>query len=111
MKHEQQPFTNNSRRIATPILGFLSGKCRAAPITLRVIGVASFLPVGLCVSRTEAFLTARNTNYLNVYRDASAFHTVFMRCLFLVNVLLSLLYFRLIDAIYYGYSLFIKDLV
>jgi hypothetical protein len=35
MKHEQQPFTNDSRCIAIPVLGFLSGKCRAAPITLR----------------------------------------------------------------------------
>jgi hypothetical protein len=63
MKHEQQPFTNNSRRIATPVLVFLSGKCRAA----------SFLPVYLCVSRTEALLMASNTSYLNAYGDASAF--------------------------------------
>jgi hypothetical protein len=73
MKHEQQPFTNNSWCIATPVLGFLSGKCRAAPITLREIEVASFLPIYLCVSRTEALLMASNTSYLNAYRDASAF--------------------------------------
>jgi hypothetical protein len=68
-----------------PVPGFLSGKCRAAPITLRVIGAASFLPVYLYVSRTE-FLIASNTSYLNVYKDASAFHTVFMRRLSLINV-------------------------
>jgi hypothetical protein len=73
MKKEQQPFTNNSQHIATPVLGFLSGKCRAAPITLRVIGAASFLPIFLCVSRTEALLIARSTSYLNAYRDALAF--------------------------------------
>jgi hypothetical protein len=73
MKEEQQPFTNNSRRIATPVLGFLSGKCHAAPTMLRVIGAASFLPDYLCVSRTEALLMASSTSYLNAYRDASAF--------------------------------------
>jgi hypothetical protein len=73
MKHEHQPFTNNSRRIAIPVLGFLSGKCRAAPITLRVIGVVSFLLVYLYVSRTEALLMARSTSYLHAYRNASAF--------------------------------------
>jgi hypothetical protein len=41
----QQPLANNSRRIATPVLGFLSGKCYAAPITLRVIGAALLLPI------------------------------------------------------------------
>jgi hypothetical protein len=86
MKDEQQPFTNNSRRIATPVLGFLLGKCRAAPITLRVIAAVSFLPACLCVSRAEALLMASNTSYLNAYRDASAFHTVFMRCLLSVSV-------------------------
>jgi hypothetical protein len=86
MKHEQQSFTNNSRRITTPVLGFLSGKCRAAPIMLRVIGVASFLPVFLCVSRAEVLLMVSSTSYLNAYRDASAFHTVFMRCLLSVSV-------------------------
>jgi hypothetical protein len=83
---QQQPFVNNSRRIATPILGFLLGKCYAAPITLRVIGAASFLPIYLCVSHTEALLMASNTSYLNAYRDASAFHTVFMRCFSPINV-------------------------
>jgi hypothetical protein len=73
MKHEQQPFTNNSRRILTPVLGFLSGKCRAAPITLRMIGAASFLRIYLSVSHTEALLMESNTSYLNAYRDASAF--------------------------------------
>jgi hypothetical protein len=77
---------NNSWCITTPVLGFLSGKCHAAPITLRVIRTASFLPVYLCVSHTEALLLASNTSYLNAYRDASAFHTVFMRCLSPVNV-------------------------
>jgi hypothetical protein len=83
---QQQPFANNSRHIATPVLGFLSGKCRAALITLCMIGAASFLPVYLCVSRTEALLMVRNTSYVNVYKDASTFHTVFMRCLSPVNV-------------------------
>jgi hypothetical protein len=68
------------------VLGFLSGKCRAAPITLHVIGIASVLSIYLCVSRTEALLMASNTSYLNVYKDASAFHTVFMRCLSPVKV-------------------------
>jgi hypothetical protein len=65
MKDEHQPFTNNYRHIAIPVLGFLSGKCRVAPITLRVIGVVSFLPVYLCVSHTEALLMASSTSYLN----------------------------------------------
>jgi hypothetical protein len=70
---KQQAFANNSRRIATLVLGFSPGKCYAAPITLRVIGAASFLPIYLCVSRAEALLMASNTNYLSAYRDASAF--------------------------------------
>jgi hypothetical protein len=41
-----------------------------------VIGAVSFLPIYLCVSRAEALLMASNTSYLNVYRDASAFHIV-----------------------------------
>jgi hypothetical protein len=86
LQMKQQPFANNSRCIATPILGFLTGKCHAALITLHVIGAASFLPVYLCVSRTEALLMASNTSYLNAYKDASAFHTVFMRCLSIVSV-------------------------
>jgi hypothetical protein len=73
LKEQQQAFTNNSQRIATPVLGFLSGKCHVAPITLRMIGAASFLPIYLCVSRAEALLMASNTNYLSAYRDASAF--------------------------------------
>jgi hypothetical protein len=68
-----QAFANNSRHIATPILGFLSGKCYAAPIMLCVIGAASFLPIYLCVSRAEVLLMASNTNCLSAYRDASAF--------------------------------------
>jgi hypothetical protein len=42
MKKEQQAFANNSRRIATPILGFSPGKCYAALITPRVIGAALY---------------------------------------------------------------------
>jgi hypothetical protein len=56
MKNEQQPFANNSQRIATPILGFLSGKC---------LRMASFLLVYLCVSHTEALLMVINISYLN----------------------------------------------
>jgi hypothetical protein len=67
-----QSTTNNSRRTATPVLGFLLGKCRAALITLHVIGAALFLPIYLCVSRTEAFLMVSNTSFLSVYRVASA---------------------------------------
>jgi hypothetical protein len=63
---------NNSRRIATPVLGFLSGKCHAAPITLRMIRAASFLPIYLCVSHAEALLMVSNASYLSVYRVASA---------------------------------------
>jgi hypothetical protein len=81
-----QSFTNNSRCIASPVLGFVSGKCRAAQITLRVIVAASFLPVYLCVSRTEALLMASNTSYINAYRDVSAFYTIFVRCLSPVSV-------------------------
>jgi hypothetical protein len=86
LRIKQQPFANHSRRIATPILGFLSGKCLAAPITLRVIRAASLLPVYLCVSHTKALLMASNTSYLNAYKDASAFHTIFMCCLSPVSV-------------------------
>jgi hypothetical protein len=68
MKGEQQQFTNNFQRIATPVLGFLSGKCRAV---YRVIRAASFLPVYLCVSHTEALLMASSTSYLSVYKVAS----------------------------------------
>jgi hypothetical protein len=75
-----------SRRIATPILGFLSGKCHATPITLRLIGAALFLPSYLCVSRAEALLMASNTSYLNIYRDASIFHSVSVHCSSPVNV-------------------------
>jgi hypothetical protein len=83
---QQQPFANYSRRIATPVLGFLSGKCHAAPITLRLIGAALFLPSYLCVSRAEVLLMASNTSYLNAYRDASVFHTVSVYCSLHVNV-------------------------
>jgi hypothetical protein len=44
-QQKQQTFTNNSRRIATPVSGFLQGKCYAAPIMLRVIGAALSLPI------------------------------------------------------------------
>jgi hypothetical protein len=70
---QEEAFANNSRRIATPVLRFLSGKCHAAPITLRMIGAASFLPIYLCVSHAEALLMESNTNYLSAYRDASVF--------------------------------------
>jgi hypothetical protein len=60
----EQPFINNSRRIATPVLGFLSSKCYAAPITRKSIY--------LCVSHTEALLMASDTSYLSIYRVASA---------------------------------------
>jgi hypothetical protein len=83
---QQQPFVNNSRRIATPVLGFLSGKCQAAPITLCLIGAALFLPSYLCVSPAEVLLMASNTSYLNAYRDASVFYTVSVYCSLLVNV-------------------------
>jgi hypothetical protein len=79
-----QPFANNSWRIATPVLGFLSGNCRVAPITLRVIGAASFLPVYLCVSCSEVLLMASNSSYLVLKR--SAIYTIFMRCLLPVSV-------------------------
>jgi hypothetical protein len=45
MKKNEQLFTNNSRRLAAPISGFLSGKCCAALIVFRGIGAASFLLV------------------------------------------------------------------
>jgi hypothetical protein len=111
MEDEQQPFTNNSRRIATPILGFPSDTCRAAPIPLRAIGAASFLPVYLCVSRTQALLMASNTSYLNDYWDASAFMlyscvAIYKRLAILVPDLgckgSTLLSFQLADPICYG---------
>jgi hypothetical protein len=71
-KKQQQAFGNNSRRIATPVLGFLSGKCHAAPITLRLIRAASFLPIYLCISHAEALLMMSNTSYFSVYKVASA---------------------------------------
>jgi hypothetical protein len=83
---EQQPFTNNSWRIATPVLGFSPGKCYAAPITHCMIGAATSLPIYLCVSHAEALLMASNTSYLNIYRDALAFHTVSVHCSSPVNV-------------------------
>jgi hypothetical protein len=42
---QQQAFANNSRCIATPVLGFLSGKCHATLIMLRMIEAALFLPI------------------------------------------------------------------
>jgi hypothetical protein len=80
----EQSFTNNSRRIAAPVLGFLSGKCHATPITPRVIGPASCLSIYLCVSHAEALLMVSNTSYLGVYRVASALlcciHASFVYC-------------------------------
>jgi hypothetical protein len=70
-KQQHQLFNNNCWRIATPILGFPSGKCCTAPITFRVIGAARFF-LYLGITRTEAFLMASSTSYLSVYRDASA---------------------------------------
>jgi hypothetical protein len=113
MKNEQQSSTNNSRRITTPVIGFLSGKCRAAPITLRVIGKASSLPVYLCVSRIEALLMMSNTSYLNAYRVASAFsyciHALLVICKGIAVLVLdlgcndsTLLCSRLVVPICYG---------
>jgi hypothetical protein len=53
---------------------------------LRVIGAASSLPVYLFVSHAESLLMASNTSYLNVYRGASAFRTVFVHCSSPVNI-------------------------
>jgi hypothetical protein len=84
LEKNEQPFANNSRRIATPVLEFLSGKCYAAAITLRVIGAVSCLSIYLCVSHAEALLMASNTSYLSVYRVASALscciHASFVTC-------------------------------
>jgi hypothetical protein len=66
---KRQPFANNSRCIATFVLGFLSGKCHAATITLRLIRAASSLPIYLCVPRAESLLMASNTSYFNVYGE------------------------------------------
>jgi hypothetical protein len=67
-----------------PCLGFFSGKCYATPITLPVIGAASFLSIHLRVSRTKALLMASNTSYLSVYKVASALlycvHASFVTC-------------------------------
>jgi hypothetical protein len=83
LRIKQQAFANNSRCIATPVLGFLSGKCHAAPITLRMIGAASFLPIYLCVSHAEALLMASNTNYVSasgMHRLLYCIHTLFVTC-------------------------------
>jgi hypothetical protein len=53
-KQETESFIINSRRIASPILGFSLGKCHATSITLCVIGVASPLLVRSYVARAEA---------------------------------------------------------
>jgi hypothetical protein len=37
---EERLFINNSRRIASPVPGFSSGKCHVVPIMLCVIGAA-----------------------------------------------------------------------
>jgi hypothetical protein len=50
MKQKQQAFANNSQRIATPILGFLSGKGYAAPITPRDWGSIVLTYLSLCFS-------------------------------------------------------------
>jgi hypothetical protein len=55
-------------------------------LRFRMIGVASFLPIYLYVSRAEALLMASNTRYHSVYRDASAFHTVSVHCSSPVNI-------------------------
>jgi hypothetical protein len=89
-ENNKKAFANNSRRIATPVLGFSPGKCYAAPITPRMIGASSFLPIYVCFSRAEALLMASNTSYLSVYRVASAFFTISMHCSSPVNVWLSL---------------------
>jgi hypothetical protein len=113
MKNEQQSFTNNSRRIATPVLEFLSGKCYAAAITLRVIGAVSCLSIYLCVSHAEALLMMSNTSYLNAYRVASAFsyciHALLVICKGIAVLVLdleckgsTLLCSRLVDPICYG---------
>jgi hypothetical protein len=52
-------FIINSRRIATLVLGLLSGKCHAALIMLGSI----VRTIYLCVSRTEVLLMASNTSY------------------------------------------------
>jgi hypothetical protein len=53
----------NSRRIATPVSGFLPGKRHAAPI-MPLHDRGSTVPtIYLCVSRTEALLMVSNTSY------------------------------------------------
>jgi hypothetical protein len=44
--------------------GLSPGNRHAAPIMFCLVGVALFLSVYPCVSRTEAFLMASNTSYL-----------------------------------------------
>jgi hypothetical protein len=67
-----------------PCLGFLSGKCYAAPIMLRVIRAALCLSIHLRVSRAEVLSMVSNTSYLSVYRVASALlycvHASFVTC-------------------------------
>jgi fatty acid desaturase len=54
-------FTINSRRIATPVSGLLSGKRHATPNLLCLIGAALFLPFTFVF--LEALLMASNTSY------------------------------------------------
>jgi hypothetical protein len=63
LNKEHTHSQTNSRRIVTPVSGFLPGKRHAAPIMPCVIGAALFLPFTFCVSRTEALLMASNTSY------------------------------------------------
>jgi hypothetical protein len=78
-----------------------------------VIGAAWFLPIYLCVSRTEALLMASNTSYLGVCRVASALscfiHASFVTYKRLAILVLdleckgsTLLYSCLVDPICYG---------
>jgi hypothetical protein len=78
-----------------------------------VIGAASFLPIYLCVSRSEALLMASNTSYPGVYRVASALSCFFRASSVICKRLAvlvpdlgckgsTLLYFCLVDPICYG---------
>jgi hypothetical protein len=61
--NNNQSFTTNSRRIATPSPRPFPGNHHAAPIMFRMVGAALLLSVYPCVSRAEAFFMVSNTSY------------------------------------------------
>jgi hypothetical protein len=110
----------NSGRIATPVSGFLLGKCHAAP-SMPCVG--SIVPtIYLCVSHTEALLMVSNTSYHKrlhgLHRFTYHILALFATCKRLAVLKYDLkhegsifLCFKIVYLICYGESLFVKDLL